>query len=743
MRLILLMVFIAPVRSQPVWEKGAFKIFIRNNIIDLYHDQDKFIEIRSFKFNFIQPDSLIMERVRNDTIFLKLLFTKSDGFHSGFPAQISLTISQFENTFHFYASHPVFNHITITMKNLQEHYFGLIEKLYPDNEKLLDLRGNTVDIDVYGNGEQDFAENYASAYSAFYMSNLGYGSFFDTFAKGRYQLAVNGLTEIYHQTGTLDWYLFYGPGGDVIHQQYFKIIGKPKYVPIWACGPIFWRDQNNGGKDEILDDIQKFTEHHIPLTACFVDRPYSNGANEWSKMDFNLKFTDPGSWIKTIHQKYGLELMSWVGPLTFGDKDFPGLLTDDRGYIDLTNPEAVNEFERRLSKNQYAVGVRGHKMDRADENFPVTAKWHDPVPVAEVRNKYIFLYSKVIHNFLSKAYGRNQFNFARSAFHRCQPFLSALWGGDSRANWQGMAGNQVNALRCSFQGFPVWGSDTGGYLGEGKIDEDLYIRWLQWSAWAGLFEVKIDGAGGSGEDRPPWKYPQRLQDVYRKVCEQRMELLPYIYSCANTSFKNGVLMKPLTYIMPGDEHTFPIWDEYIFGGAFLVAPVFSKDSCRQIYLPQGRWYDFNDIKTEYRGPVTITRNVPLDSIPVFIKENSIYVSGNIYQGNSKLWTNDRDSSALITIHLFPGRVNDTTAFDYIDYLDHDTEKTMTLTHRPDKLIFLSSPLTTGAIIDIRCERKPQQIALNNKSVRYKYDKVEKIAVIKMAKNKSINLEIIK
>ena len=70
------------------------------------------------------------------------------------------------------------------------------------------------------------------------------------------------------------------------------------------------------------------------------------------------------------------------------------------------------------------------------------------------------------------------FNSSRAAFHRSQPYLSALWGGDSRNNWYGMAGNMANAIRCGFMGFPVWGNDTGGYLGEGKIDELLYIRRL-------------------------------------------------------------------------------------------------------------------------------------------------------------------------------------------------------------------------------------------------------------------------
>jgi alpha-glucosidase (family GH31 glycosyl hydrolase) len=360
------------------------------------------------------------------------------------------------------------------MKNLDEHYFGLIEKLYPANLKSPDLRGNVVDVEVYALGSRNFAENYASAYSAFFISSRGYGSFFDTFAKGRYQLAINDITQIYHQTNKLDWYIFYGPTGRMIHKQYYDIIGRPKPIPIWACGPIFWRDQNNGGKEEILADISKFTELKIPLTACWVDRPYSDGGHEWSKMNFNDKFPYPDRWINTINEKYGLQFMTWIGPMTFSDKDFPGLLPNYKGYIDLTHPEAIAEFERRLFLHQYSVGVKGHKMDRGDENFPVTAQWYEPISESESRNKYVYLCAKIVHEMLTRAYGKDQYNFARAAaFHRCQPYLSALWGGDSRSNWLGMAGSQANAMRCGFLGFPVWGNDTGGYLGPGKIDDDI------------------------------------------------------------------------------------------------------------------------------------------------------------------------------------------------------------------------------------------------------------------------------
>ena len=437
-----------------------------------------------------------------------------------------------------------------------------------------------------------------------------------------------------------------------------------------------------------------------------------------------------------------MQVMTWVGPMTFSDEDFPGLLPNFKGYMDLTNPETLEEFERRLEENQYSVGVKGHKMDRADENFPVTARWKERISESETRNKYVYLYSRVINEFLSNAHGKDQFNFARAAFHRTQPYLSAVWGGDNRPNWQGMAGNQANAIRCGFMGFPMWGGDTGGYLGEGRIDEQLYIRWLQLSSWNGMFEVKIDGAGGSGEDRPPWKYSERLQNVFRDVSNLRMKLLPYIYSCANASAQNGVMMKPLAYMYPEDKNTYDIWDEYIFGNAFLVAPVFTENNSREIYLPKGKWFDFNDPEKSYVGPKMINMDVPLQNIPVFIKENSIYVTGDIFCGNSKLWKSELKGNETVTVHLYPGEEGTYTTFNYVDYLDSDGLKKMVLDYQKDKINFKSDALNIQFEVKLKCMKKPNKVLLNNEDVNFNFNVKNRIVKVKISKNETINIEFI-
>jgi alpha-D-xyloside xylohydrolase len=651
--LIILFLFfgISPEYSQKLFEGKGLQLDLSKNHLIISSENKKLIDIVSINFNFTPPKAISIISKTEKEIRLKYIYTGTAEYQgTGKDLIDTLFVTKSDNSLRFFSNPQWAQNTTIKMNDLNEHYFGVLEPLYPDNEKSPDLRGKVVDVDVLGDANQ-YHENYASAWSAFYMSSNGYSSFFDSFAKGEYRFAVNGITKLYHRTGKLDWYIFYGQDGDDILRSYYSIIGKPKYIPIWACGPIVWRDEDKNGKEDVLSDAQKMADLKIPLTGLMVDRPYSNGSNEWSKMDFNEKFSNPQEWIPELNNKYGLQLLTWVGPLTMSDKDFPGLLPNFKGYIDLTNPGAVKEFGRRLKTNLYSVNVRGHKMDRADEEFPEFAIWYDKTPFAEHRNKYIYLYAKVINQFLQEAYGKGEFNYARAAVQRTQPYLSAVWGGDSRSSWDGLAGSMANAIRCGFMGFPVWGSDVGGYLG-GWIPESLYARWLEFGTWSGMFEIKLDHSGGNGKDRPPWKYSRDLQNIFRDACDQRMNLLPYIYSAANTSYKNGVVMKPLSYLYPGDKNTYDIWDEYLFGNAFLVAPIYDSLNSRSVYLPKGKWYDFNNTSKVYEGEKIINISVPLDKTPVFIKNNSIYVAGNIYPGNEKVWRSKPDNN--FTVYLFPG-----------------------------------------------------------------------------------------
>lgn len=686
--LVFLILLATGLNAQTEMPPYSISAFPERGQIILTRDNKTVMEIDSIQFDFISPASMEVKQQSAEGIELALLYRNvpdSGKVNTANDYTVDLHIDRIDGGWHVYA-HPKWAHdVSIYLKDLHGHYFGIRENLVPDNHKSPDITGSVQSFDVKGEDTR-YHENYASAWSAFFFNSLGYASFFNTFAEGQYNFAINGVTEIYHRTGNLDWYIFTGTNGDEIMKSYYNVIGAPKYVPAWACGVSIWRDEDKNGKEDILNDAKQMTELKIPITSIMVDRPYSNGINGWSKLDFSPKFSDPGEWIHDLNSDYNLRFMSWVAPCTFGDTSIIKGMPGDHGYIDLSDPKSVSEFDNAPTINIYDYGVQGNKMDRADEAFPVEQAWHDKTPPWERRNKYVYLYAKVMDSVLTAKWGKDNFNYARSGMQGSQKYVSALWGGDSRASWDGLACSVANAMRVGFIGFPDWGSDVGGYLGNAGMEpEELFSRGLQFGAWSGLFEIKLDGAGGSGEDRAPWHYGKTLQDNFRRACEERMDLAPYVYSQLNTSADNGVLMKPLAYEYPGDSCAYNIWNEYLFGNSFLVAPVTDPGQpTRDIYLPAGVWYDWYSPSRSYAGGKTYTCVLSEKHIPVFVKQNAIFVTGeNWLTGNSVKWNGETKPS--LVINAFPGDSDFTNSFTYVDRFAGDSLKQITISQKGNEI----------------------------------------------------------
>lgn len=651
---------------------------------------------------------------------------------------IRMTVSAVADGFRLYAAPGWGRQVSLQFDYLGDHFFGLSAPLQPNNQLTPDLSGYSTLVDVYSEGAS-YRENYASAFSSFYISSNGYGAFFDSFARGRYSFDINKKNTIHHDTGTLDWYVFLGDDGAAIHRAYYDVIGAPKSVPLWALGPVGWRDQNNGGAQEILDDVEKLSKMKIPFTSWFVDRPYSDGEHAWSQMNFNEQFAKPEDWIEILNTKYNLQFMTWVSPATFGDERFNKHLPGQFSYIDLSDELSVAAYQEDLAEKHYAVGVKGHKIDRADEGFPVSEAWRDETPVAERRNKYAYLMAKIHDEAASEAWGADQVTFARTAIHRTQAFLSAIWGGDPRTTWEGLQGNMANAIRSSYMGFPVWGTDVGGYQGVGYIPEDLYTRWMQFGSMTGLFEIKLDGAGGEGKDRMPWQYNKAFQERFKKICDERMDLLPYLYSLANTSKDSGVMMQPLAYRHLQDKNTYGIWDQFYLGEAIMVAPIVDASNRRSVYFPDGLWRNFAKPSEVFEGGREYIFNVPLDIMPRFIKDNSIYVSGRVYWGSDLLW---RKQIEPLTVQVFPAQKRGSTFFNYVDGLDNNKKKKMSLT-RDGKIIKFTSPVVKKlGRIEVFLEEQPLEVSLNSEIVANTYDAQTQTLTVIVSQAQSVDLSIL-
>jgi alpha-D-xyloside xylohydrolase len=176
----------------------------------------------------------------------------------------------------------------------------------------------------------------------------------------------------------------------------------------------------------------------------------------------------------------------------------------------------------------------------------------------------------------------------------------------------------------------------------------LNLRWFQFGAFAPIFR-----SHGQLPYREIWNIAPEGTPVYDSLVyydKLRYTLLPYIYTLAGDVYhRDGIIMRGLAMDFPGDAKVRDINDEYLFGPAFLVAPVSQfKATRREVYLPAGvSWFDFNTGK-RYEGGQTIQADAPLARMPLFVRAGSIVPTGPVLQYV------DEQPNAPLTVVVYTG-----------------------------------------------------------------------------------------
>jgi alpha-glucosidase (family GH31 glycosyl hydrolase) len=105
-------------------------------------------------------------------------------------------------------------------------------------------------------------------------------------------------------------------------------------------------------------------------------------------------------------------------------------------------------------------------------------------------------------------------------------------------------------------------------------------------------------------------------------------------------------MRPLFMDFPNDPKVADMGDEYMFGPAFLVAPVTSQgQTTKAVYLPAGSaWYNYWT-NERFEGGQTVQVDAPIETIPLFVKAGSIIPLGSAVES-----THDKQSIAHVKVY---------------------------------------------------------------------------------------------
>jgi alpha-D-xyloside xylohydrolase len=202
-------------------------------------------------------------------------------------------------------------------------------------------------------------------------------------------------------------------------------------------------------------------------------------------------------------------------------------------------------------------------------------------------------------------------------------------------------------INFAASGMPYWSTDIGGWQGlpathkpkhpplldpsdardvVGGYDDypELYTRWFEYGAFQPNFRTH-----GTRPHNEVWSYGKQAEPILEKYLRLRYRLMPYIYSLGWQAHRTGTpLMRGLFMDFGSDPKAADIRDEYMFGPAFLVAPIVEQGmTTRSVYLPAGTdWYNFWT-NERLHGGQTITAQAPIDTIPLFVRAGSIVPMG--------------------------------------------------------------------------------------------------------------------
>ncbi len=542
-------------------------------------------------------------------------------------------------------------------------------------------------------------------YIPFFLSAKGYGLFWDNYSPTLFEDNPESTSFKSDVGDCVDYYFMIGGNADGVIAQMRDLTGQVPMFPLWTFG--YWQSKERyKSQDETVGVVKKYRELGVPLDGIIQDWQYWGNNYLWNAMEFlNVEFYNPQKMVDDVHDLNAHMIISiWnsFGPQTkpYKELDQIGALMDFQTWpqsgsqkwpprmdypsgvriYDPYNPQARDIYWKYLNQGIFSLGMDGWWMDSSEPdhlNFKPSdfdnQTWLGSF--RKVRNAFpLMTVGGLSQHQRAVTSDKRVFILTRSAFAGQQRYGANTWSGDVVSSWNTLR-NQISAgLNFSLCGIPYWNSDIGGFflwqypkkLADADYRE-LYTRWIQFGAFCPM--MRSHGADAPREIYQFGKKGDEIYDAIEKYINLRYRLLPYIYSTSwDVTANQSSMMRALMMDFASDKEALDINDQYMFGKSLLVFPVtnpmyskisvqgndsirvedYSKTKNTEVYLPKGTdWIDFWTGETNSGGQ-TISKETPIDIMPLYAKAGSIIPIGpKVQYATEKKWDN-------LEIRIYPG-----------------------------------------------------------------------------------------
>jgi alpha-D-xyloside xylohydrolase len=580
-----------------------------------------------------------------------------------------------------------------------EHYYGLGQN--QESVGPLDLRGRVVDCKHWYDAPAG-----ETVCVPFMVSSKGYGIVWDNPSATRFTGAVNDVTRFQSNVGErVSFFVITGDTPDAIYSGYARLTGRTPIPPKAAFGLIQSKARYET-QQEVLRVAKTYREKGYPLDVMVVDWFY------WTRMgqmDIDpAQFPDPDAMNRQLHAMGMKSVVSiWPRYETSGryynelaakgyllkDKDgkpVDGLpFRSDRAgaLIDATNPKARQWFWEKSRDNVLAHGYDYPWLDETEPDLVPDGQFYSIGSGDRYHNVFPLLHTEgVAQNMREWKPNERVLILSRAAYLGSQRTGALFWSSDIAPTWEALARQIPTGLNMTASGIAYWGNDIGGWpaplpttrakkaplvdpsdavdvVGQNHDYPELLTRWFEYGTFLPTLRLH-----GQRKHTDIWSVGKGAEAIMARYDKLRYQLIPYIYSQAKKTYDTGApFMRPLWMDFGHDANVFDIGTEYMFGSAFLVAPVTQQgQTTKDVYLPAGSdWYNWWT-NEKLAGGQWVKVAAPIEQIPVFVKAGSIVPIGTDIQTTAT-------KQGIARLLVYPGANAEFTLYED-DGRSYDYEK---------------------------------------------------------------------